>query len=202
MGKGRVEAFSDGVIAIIITIMVLELHAPHETTLEALVPEIPVFLSYVLSFIIVGIYWNNHHHTFHAVRSVTGKVLWANLFLLFALSLIPFVTAWMGENHLDAVPVALYGCALILCAVAYSVLIQVLIRHEGKSSVLARAIGRDVKGWMSLALYVVGVGCAFIDIRVALLFYAAVSVIWFVPDQRIESLIGRKRVAGDQPTES
>jgi uncharacterized membrane protein len=189
MGKGRVEAFSDGVIAIIITIMVLELHAPHETTLEALIPEIPVFLSYVLSFIFVGIYWNNHHHLFHAVKTISGGVLWANLFLLFTLSLIPFVTAWMGQNHLSAVPVALYGCNLVLCALAYALLIRMLLRHEGPSSVLARAIGRDVKGWASVALYVIGIGCAFLDVRLSLIFYAAVAVIWFVPDQRIERLI-------------
>ncbi len=190
MGKGRVEAFSDGVIAIIITIMVLELHAPHETTLAALVPEIPVFLSYVLSFVFVAIYWNSHHHLFHAVKSVNGAVLWANLFLLFALSLIPFVTAWMGENHLEAVPVALYGADLILCAVAYTVLVRLLIAHEGPSSTLAHAIGSDVKGKVSLSLYVIGIAAAFIDVRLAILFYTSVAVIWFVPDRRIEKLIG------------
>ncbi len=189
MGKGRVEAFSDGVIAIIITIMVLELHAPHETTLAALLPEVPVFLSYVLSFVFVAIYWNSHHHLFHAVKSVNGSVLWANLFLLFSLSLIPFVTAWMGENHLDAIPVALYGVDLILCAVAYTILVKLLIAHEGPNSTLARAIGSDVKGKVSLSLYVIGVGAAFIDVRLAILFYTSVAVIWFVPDRRIEKLV-------------
>ncbi len=190
MGKGRVEAFSDGVMAIIITIMVLELHAPHETTLAALLPELPVFLSYVLSFIFVAIYWNNHHHLFHAVKSVSGAVLWANLFLLFALSLIPFVTAWMGQNHLDAIPVALYGADLILCAVAYTILVRLLLRHEGPNSTLARAIGSDTKGMISLALYALGIAAAFFDVRLAILFYASVAVIWFVPDRRIEKLIG------------
>lgn len=190
MGKGRVEAFSDGVIAIIITIMVLELHAPPETTLAALVPEIPVFLCYALSFVFVGIYWNNHHHLFHAVKSVSGKVLWANLFLLFWLSLIPFVTAWMGENHIEAVPVALYGADLLMCAIAYAVLLHFLLRHEGADSTLARAIGRDVKGYGSLVIYLAGIAVAFLNVYVAVALYALVSAIWFVPDRRIEKLIG------------
>ncbi|HWJ74617.1 MAG TPA: TMEM175 family protein [Kaistia sp.] len=189
MGKGRVEAFSDGVIAIIITIMVLELHAPHETTLAALVPEIPIFLSYVLSFVFVGIYWNNHHHLFHAVTSVNGAVLWANLLFLFTLSLIPFVTAWMGENHLEAVPVALYGGDLVMCALAYAVLLHFLLKNEGAGSGLARAIGHNVKGYLSLVLYVIGIAFAFINVRIAIAFYAVVSVIWFVPDPRIEKVV-------------
>ncbi|MCX5515563.1 hypothetical protein C3941_07070 [Kaistia algarum] len=190
MGKGRIEAFSDGVIAIIITIMVLELHAPHETTLAALVPEIPIFLSYVLSFIFVGIYWNNHHHLFHAVKSVSGPVLWANLFLLFWLSLIPFVTAWMGENHLEAVPVALYGADLLMCALAYSVLLHFLLKHEGAASTLALAIGRDLKGYGSLVIYLAGIASAFVNVYLAIALYLLVSVIWFVPDRRIEKRIG------------
>lgn len=190
MGKGRVEAFSDGVIAIIITIMVLELHAPHETTLAALVPEIPVFLCYAASFVFVGIYWNNHHHMFHAVKTVNGPILWANLFLLFALSLIPFVTAWMGENHLEAVPVALYGVNLLLCAIAYTILAVRLLRHEGPDSALARAFGADRKGRISIVFYVLGIGSAFLDVRLALAFYIAVAVIWFIPDRRIEKVLG------------
>lgn len=190
MGKGRVEAFSDGVIAIIITIMVLELHAPHETTLAALVPEIPVFLSYALSFVFVGIYWNNHHHMFHVVKSVNGAVLWANLCFLFWLSLIPFVTAWMDENHLEAVPVALYGVNLVMCAVSYNLLARFLVLHEGPSSALAQAVGRDRKGWISLAAYIVGIALAFVDARIPLVIYVGVAAIWFIPDRRIERLFG------------
>ena len=189
MGKGRFEAFSDGVIAIIITIMVLELKVPHGADLATLRPLIPVFLSYVLSFIYVGIYWNNHHHMLHVVGSVTGPILWANLHLLFWLSLIPFVTAWMGENHLAAVPVALYGAVLLMCAVAFTLLARLMVRHEGKDSSLARAIGKDHKTMLSAAFNVAGIGLAFVNPWIAVACYVAVALIWFLPDRRIERVL-------------
>ena len=189
MGKGRLEAFSDGVIAIIITIMVLELKVPHGADLEALQPMIPVFLGYLLSFALVGIYWNNHHHMLHAVQKVNGNVLWANLFLLFCLSLVPFVTAWMDENHFATIPVALYGVVLLLCAIAYTILARVLVAHHGKDSTLAIAIGSDQKGKVSLLLYASAVPLAFVDPRISLACYVTVAVIWFLPDRRIEKLI-------------
>ena len=186
MGKGRVEAFSDGVIAIIITIMVLELRAPHEATIAALAPLWPVFLSYVLSFAYVGIYWNNHHHMLHAVKHVSGPVLWANLHLLFWLSLTPFTTAWMGENHFATIPVAVYGVGLLLNALAYTILVRALIATHGHDSEFAARIGSDKKGYASLALYLLAVGLAFVNAWISLAIYAAVAMIWFIPDRRFE----------------
>ncbi len=189
MGKGRFEAFSDGVIAIIITIMVLELKVPHGAELSALKPLIPVFLSYVLSFIYVGIYWNNHHHMLHAVTSVSGPILWGNLHLLFWLSLIPFATAWMGENHFASVPVALYGGVMLMCALAFMLLARLMTKHEGAESKLALAFGKDYKTKLSLLLYVVGIGLAFFNPLLAIGCYVAVAVIWFMPDRRIERVL-------------
>ena len=186
MHKGRLEAFSDGVIAIISTIMVLELKVPHGTDLADLRPLLPVFLCYGLSFLYVGIYWNNHHHLFQAVKHVKGGVLWANLHLLFWLSLFPFVTGWMGENHFAPVTVALYGGVLLLAGLAYTILVRTLIACHGQDSVLAQSIGSDVKGWISLALYALGIplACWFPWLSVAL--YACVALTWLVPDRRIE----------------
>lgn len=189
MSKGRLEAFSDGVIAVIITIMVLELQAPHGASLADLKPIIPVFLSYVLSFIFVGIYWNNHHHLLHAVHRVNGRVLWANLHLLFWLSLIPFATDWMGVNKWARVPVALYGCLLLMAAIAYTILAYELIALEGRDSTLARALGRDYKGKTSLLLYALAIPLAFIDPRISTAIYVLVAFIWLVPDRRIERVV-------------
>ncbi|MBL9095531.1 MAG: DUF1211 domain-containing protein [Alphaproteobacteria bacterium] len=189
MGKGRIEAFSDGVIAIIITIMVLEMKVPHATELSALVPIAPVFLSYVLSFVFVGIYWNNHHHLLHATHKIDGRIMWANLHLLFWLSLFPFSTGWMGENHFEAVPVALYGVVAFMAAVAYTILARMLIAVNGRDSALAEAIGSDVKGYLSLALYLVGIGLSFVDSLFGLACYVLVAGIWFVPDRRIEKAL-------------
>jgi uncharacterized membrane protein len=189
MTKGRLEAFSDGVIAIIITIMVLELRTPAGESLASLRPLVPVFLSYVLSFVNVGIYWNNHHHLFQAVRRVGGSVLWANLDLLFWLSLMPFTTHWMGESHFARWPVIVYGVDLICAAVAYTILVRCLVAVNGRDSALARAVGRDTKGYASLAIYATAVALAFIDARIAGLLYAAVAIIWLVPDRRIEKVI-------------
>jgi uncharacterized membrane protein len=189
MTKGRLEAFSDGVIAIIITIMVLELKVPHGDSLADLSGLWPVFLSYVMSFIYVGIYWNNHHHLMQAVRHVKGGTLWANMHLLFWLSLVPFVTAWMGENHFARVPVMLYGVVLILAAVAYSLLVRVLLRHHGADSTLARAIGSDAKGYLSLALYAVAIPAALVHPLIACAVYVVVAVVWLVPDRRIERVL-------------
>lgn len=186
MGKGRLEAFSDGVIAIIITIMVLELKVPNGTELATLSPLIPVFISYVLSFIYVGIYWNNHHHMLHAASRVNGAILWANLHLLFWLSLIPFVTGWMGENHLAALPAALYGVVLLMAGLAYTILARVLTRHHGRESQLALAIGRDFKGIASLILYAIAIGSAFLQVWIAFALYVFVAFMWLVPDRRIE----------------
>ena len=187
MGKSRLEAFSDGVIAIIITIMVLELKVPHGATLDVLVPLLPVFLSYVLSFIYVGIYWNNHHHMLHAVNHVSGGVLWANLHLLFWLSLIPFVTGWMGENHFQTVPVAAYGVVLFMCGLAYALLARCLIAHHGENPALAQAIGKDRKGLLSVALYLLGIllSCVYAPLGFAV--YVAVAILWLIPDRRIEA---------------
>lgn len=187
--KNRLEAFSDGVLAIIITIMVLEMKAPHDGGLDALRELTPVFLSYVLSFIYVGIYWNNHHHMLHAVHRVDGSVLWANLHLLFWLSLFPFATAWMGENHFDAVPSAAYGGVLFMAAVSYFILQRTLIRIEGREGPLARAVGRDRKGWLSLLLYAAGVGLACVHPLAAQLCYVAVALMWLIPDRRIEQAL-------------
>jgi uncharacterized membrane protein len=189
MGKGRLEAFSDGVIAILITIMVLELKVPHEANLEALRPLIPVFLSYVLSFIYLGIYWNNHHHLFQAVRHVNGSVLWANLHLLFWLSLIPFVTGWMGENNFDALPVAFYGAVLLLAAIAYFILTRILVAHHGEDSTLAMAVGRDFKGKVSLVIYAVAILLSFVNSWFACILYTLVAVMWLIPDRRIEKIM-------------
>ncbi len=187
MGKGRLEAFSDGVIAIIITIMVLEMKVPHGDNPAALKPLIPVFLSYILSFINVGIYWNNHHHLLHAVSHVNGTVLWANIHLLFWLSLIPFVTGWMGENHFGMWPVALYGMVLIMAGVAYTLLTFSLINLQGKNSSLALAVGKDWKGKASVLIYGVGILLSFINPWLGFALYVVVAVLWFIPDKRIES---------------
>ena len=186
MSKGRLEAFSDGVIAIIITIMVLELRPPTEPTFEALRPLAPVLLSYVLSFIFIGIYWSNHHHLLQVVEQVDGVVLWANLHLLFWLSLVPFVTAWMGETHFESLPVAMYGVVLLMAAVAYFILTRALLALHHKQSKLALAMGSDFKGKISLAIYVVAIALAFVNSRLGGALYALVAVIWLVPDRRIE----------------
>src|ERR1039458_8884236 len=189
MGKGRLEAFSDGVFAVIITIMVLELKVPHGSDMEALGPVIPVFLSYVLSFVFVGIYWNNHHHMLHAVHRVNGFVMWANLHLLFWLSLVPFITAWMGENHRLAMPVALYGMVLLLSGMASYILERALIAIQGEDSALAIAVGKDFKGILSLVIYTAAVALAFVDPRISIVLYISVAVMWFIPDRRIERAI-------------
>jgi len=187
MGKGRLEAFSDGVIAIIITIMVLEFKVPHGAQLSDLLPLWPVFLSYVLSFVNVGIYWNNHHHLMHAVKKVNGAVLWANMNLLFWLSLMPFATAWMGENHFASMPVVVYCLDLCLCAVAYTVLQSKIIKLEGAQSALHQAVGRDLKGKVSLASYVLAIPLALFGLPwLSGLLVGAVACIWFIPDSRIE----------------
>lgn len=187
MSKGRLEAFSDGVLAIIITIMVLELKVPHSDSLASLVPLLPVFVSYLLSFIYIGIYWNNHHHMLQAVRKVNGSVLWANSHLLFWLSLVPFVTAWMGENHFSRGPVILYGAILCLAAVAYYLLAHCLVDLHGKNSDFAKALGRDRKGVISVVLYLVGIGLSFIHPLLGFCTYVVVALIWFVPDKRFEA---------------
>jgi uncharacterized membrane protein len=186
MSKGRMEAFSDGVIAILITIMVLELAIPHEADLIALRPLVPVFVSYVLSFIFLGIYWNNHHHLLQAVKSVDGRILWANLHLLFWLSLIPFVTGWMGENPFEPWPVALYGVVLLFAAIAYVILARSLVSLHGRDSVLATALGRDFKAKISLVLYIVAIPLSFINSWLSFGLYVIVAVIWLIPDRRIE----------------
>ena len=190
MGKGRLEAFSDGVMAIIITIMVLELKVPHGADFDALVPLMPRFLSYVLSFIYVGIYWNNHHHLLHAAGRVSGGILWANLNLLFWLSLFPFATGWMGENHFASLPSAAYGFVLLMAALAYYLLQQCIIAAEGPSSVLKRAVGADWKGKLSPVLYVAAIGASFWTHWIAQAIYVAVALMWLVPDRRIERVIG------------
>jgi uncharacterized membrane protein len=189
MDKGRLEAFSDGVIAIIITIMVLELHVPHTATLASLKPLFPVFISYVLSFIYVGIYWNNHHHTMKIVKSVNGTVLWANQHLLFWLSLVPFVSGWMGENNFSKWPTIFYGIVLIMNAFAYAMLMFALIKNEGKDSLLAKAIGRDWKGKTSPAIYAVAIAVAWLNPCISFILYAVVAAIWFIPDRRIENKV-------------
>jgi uncharacterized membrane protein len=189
MGKGRLEAFSDGVIAIIITILVLELTVPHGAGFEALLPLVPVFFSYVLSFLYLGIYWNNHHHMLHTVKRVSGPMLWANLHLLFWLSLFPFVTAWMGENHFAAAPSALYGAVLLMAAIAYYILQQLIIAAHGHDSVLKRAIGSDWKGKISPILYLIAIPTAFWSQVIAQLVYVGVALIWLIPDRRIERVL-------------
>jgi len=192
MGKGRLEAFSDGVFAILITIMVLELHAPEGATFADLEPLLPKFISYILSFVYVGIYWNNHHHMLQSVKHVNGKVLWTNMLLLFCISLVPFVTAWMGENHFSASPVALYGMVLLLCASGYSVLERSLIQLHGKDSLLAQSIGNDTKGKISISLYIAGILISYYNSMISLSLYFLVAGIWFIPDKRIEKRIDNK----------
>jgi uncharacterized membrane protein len=193
MGKARLEAFSDGVIAIIITIMVLELKVPHAEEGTAnpadLAPLIPVFVSYVLSFVYIAIYWNNHHHMLHASRHVTGSVLWANVHLLFWLSLVPFVTAWMGENHFAPLPVALYGAVMLMCGAAYTVLARTLVHLHGADSPLAIALGRDMKGRLSLVLYAAAVPLAFVSRWLSLGIFFFVAAMWLIPDRRIERAV-------------
>lgn len=189
MGKGRLEAFSDGVLAIIITIMVLELKIPHGDDIAALKPLLPVFISYVLSFIYIGIYWNNHHHMFHAAHDINANVMWANMHLLFWLSLIPFATGWMGENHFTTLPVAAYGMILLMSGVAYYILAHALVRHHGENSTLARAFGRDWKGLLSVVIYAVGIAVAFVNSWISFGIYTMVAAIWFIPDKRIEKKI-------------
>lgn len=191
MTKTRMEAFSDGVIAILITIMVLELKAPVTHDWTALIPLIPVFLSYVMSFVYLGIYWNNHHHLLQAVKLVDGRILWANLHLLFWLSLIPFVTAWMGETHFAPKPVALYGIVLLLAAVAYYILSRALIALHGRDSVLAGALGRDLKGKASIAIYGMGIALSGVNSWFACSLYVLVAVMWLIPDRRIEKTLAR-----------
>jgi len=192
MGKGRLEAFSDGVMAIIITIMVLELKVPHGERLDALAPLIPVFFSYVLSFVYVGIYWNNHHHMLHAAQRVTGPILWANLHLLFWLSLFPFATGWMGENHFAAVPSAIYGVVLFMAAVAYWILQRSIISSQGDNSVLKKALGSDWKGKSSPIVYAIAMMSAFWSPSLALGLYTLVALIWLIPDRRIEKVLAAK----------
>ena len=189
MHTGRLEAFSDGVIAIIITIMVLEMKVPHGDSVDDLLPLLPVFLSYVLSFLYVGIYWNNHHHMLHTCTTVTGAMLWANLHLLFWLSLFPFATGWMGENHFTAVPTALYGIVLLMAAIAYYLLEQAIIRAQGPDSILKKAVGRDWKGRLSPVLYAAGVVASFLVTGLAQALYLFAALIWLVPDKRIEKAI-------------
>jgi len=191
MSKTRLEAFSDAVIAIIITIMVLEMKVPHRPELSVLEPLLPVFVSYVLSFVYVGIYWNNHHHLLHAVHHVRGPVLWANLHLLFWLSLFPFVTGWMGENNFAPLTVALYGLVLLMAAIAYTILIRSLLASHGKDSTLAAAIGSDAKGKVSLAIYVAAIGLSFVQSWASVFLYVLVAAIWFIPDRRIERRVGK-----------
>lgn len=192
MSKNRLEAFSDGVLAIIITIMVLELKVPYGTELSALTPLIPVFLSYVLSFVYVGIYWNNHHHMLHTVHQVNGTMLLANLHLLFWLSLIPFVTGWMGENHFAALPTAFYGFVLLMSAIAYFILQNVILRAQGSNSLLAKAIGRDIKGKISLFVYSAAIILSFYCEWLAQGIYALVALMWLIPDSRIEKTLENK----------
>jgi uncharacterized membrane protein len=192
MNKGRLEAFSDGVLAIIITIMVLELKVPHETDFNALKQLLPVLLSYVLSFVYIGIYWNNHHHLLHTVRAVSGGVLWANLHLLFWLSLVPFATGWMGENNFAAAPMALYGMVLLFSALAYYILQSMVLKRHGKDSRLAKAIGKDLKGKLSIILNLIAVPSAFLSQLIAGGIYVFAALMWLVPDKRIEKTLWNK----------
>ena len=192
MNPARLEAFSDGVLAIIITIMVLELRVPHDTTLAALRPLIPVFASYILSFVYLGIYWNNHHHMLHVTPRVEGGVLWANLHLLFWLSLVPFVTAWMGENHFASAPTASYGVVLLMAGVAYLILQRRLIAIQGSDCLLARAVGRDLKGKASAILYLIAIPAAFVNQWISGALYVSVALMWLVPDRRIERVLAER----------
>ena len=189
MGKGRLEAFSDGVIAVIITIMVLELKVPHDADPKALLPLLPVFLTYVMSFVFVAIYWNNHHHLLQVVRQVNGPILWANVHLLFWLSLVPFTTGWMAENHFTAITVAAYGVVLIGAAMAYTILTRVLLRSHGRDSLLAQALGSDFKGNISLVIYLMAIALAFFYPLASCALYAVVAAIWLYPDSRFERLL-------------
>lgn len=189
MEKNRLEAFSDGVLAIIITIMVLELKVPHDADISALKPLMPVFFSYVLSFVYLGIYWNNHHHLLKAVRTVTGSMMWANLHLLFWLSLFPFVTGWMGENHFTPMPSAFYGAVLLMAAIAYYILQSIIVAQRGRDSRLAAAIGRDFKGKLSPVFYAAGIGASFFRPWVAGCIYVFVALMWLIPDRRIENVV-------------
>lgn len=189
MSKNRLEAFSDGVLAIIITIMVLELKVPHAADWEAVRPLLPVFLSYLLSFVFVGIYWNNHHHLFQVVKTVNGATLWANLHLLFWLSLVPFVSGWMGENDFARLPVALYGVVMLLAGCAYTILIQVLLACNGENSLLATAIGKDFKGWLSVILYIVAILFTNINPWLAFALYVVIAILWLIPDRRVERVL-------------
>jgi uncharacterized membrane protein len=191
VSKSRLEAFSDGVIAILITILVLELKVPQGADFEALRPLLPVFLTYVLSFVFLGIYWNNHHHLLHGTERVNGKILWANLHLLFWLSLIPFVTGWMGQNHFAPLPTAAYGIVLLLAGIAYLILQNTIIAHQGPDSKLALAVGKDVKGPISALLYALAIPLAFVNQWISDALYVTVALIWFVPDKRIEAVFGR-----------
>jgi uncharacterized membrane protein len=193
MGKGRLEAFSDGVLAIIITIMVLELKVPLGSDIAALSPLLPVFLSYVLSFIYLGIYWNNHHHMLHATRNISGAILWANLHLLFWLSLVPFVTGWMGENHFAAAPTALYGVVLLMAAIAYWILQRAIMAKQGRDSLLAVAVGTDLKGKISPVLYAIAIPSAFINEWIADGLYVLVALMWLIPDRRIERVLDQRK---------
>jgi uncharacterized membrane protein len=189
MNRTRLEAFSDGVLAIIITIMVLEIKVPHGNDFAALKPLIPVLVSYLLSFIYIGIYWNNHHHLMHTVKSVTGGMLWANLHLLFWLSLVPFTTGWIGENHFDPIPMAVYGFVLLMAAVAFYILQTLIVRSQGEHSLLAKAIGSDLKGKMSLVLYLLAIGSNFASQWISGCLYILVALIWLIPDKRIEIIL-------------
>jgi len=194
MGRGRLEAFSDGVMAIIITIMVLEIKVPHGDTLNDLRPLVPVILSYILSFVYVGIYWNNHHHMLHATTTVTGAMLWANLHLLFWLSLFPFATGWMGENHFTALPTALYGAVLLMAAIAYYLLERTIIRAQGPESILQKAVGRDWKGKLSPVLYVAAIVATVLSPVISQVIFVAVALIWLIPDRRIENVLPRNQI--------
>ena len=192
MGKGRLEAFSDGVIAVLITIMVLELKVPHGADWETLRPLLPAFLTYVLSFVYIGIYWNNHHHLLHVTDRINGGILWANLHLLFWLSLVPFTTGWMGENHFAPLPNAVYGAVLLMSGIAFLILQQAIIRHQGPQSKLKAAVGSDIKGKMSAVLYAAAIVLAFVNQWISDAIYVSVALIWLVPDRRIETTLGTK----------
>lgn len=193
MRKSRVEAFSDGVIAIIITIMVLEMKVPHGDSLAELQKLWPVFLSYVLSFVYIGIYWNNHHHMMHTVKNVSGGILWANLHLLFWLSLIPFATGWLGENHLTALPLALYGFVLLMAAIAYWILQSIIIKQHGNHSILGKAVGKDLKGKASPMIYTLGILASFWVSWLAITLYVVVALMWLIPDKRIEIILTHEK---------
>lgn len=197
MKKGRLEAFSDAVVAILITIMVLELKVPHGADLQSIRPLLPVFLTYVLSFIYVGIYWNNHHHMFQATDRINGKILWANMNLLFWLSLIPFTTGWMGENHLAALPTAVYGVVLLLAAVAYTILQTLIIAQQGEQSKLKDAVGKDTKGKLSMLFYIAAIFLAFVNQWLSVGLYVLVALMWLIPDRRIESTLEPVSEPGD-----